>query len=223
MQIQTLCLRGGDSHSGPAPLNFRLRLAAVTAAAVLLSGCVTLSCPAPIVNVVAPEGSSTSTGAMSSWGAPAAGAQPNFLEPKPSRQLVANLTFAAGESDITPDSLGAIREVASSIRKGRVVPTSIVVAGFTDDKGTSEHRLRIATLRVQAVRELLERMGVDPAMIVLDPRVNENQVEPCGEMITGRRGPTKTTRAAQLERLEDCRRPNRRVQITVDGISGNLY
>ena len=127
-------------------------------------------------------------------------------------EWVAHVVFAfdrSGESDIQGASLGPLRELAGAIAKGRIAIRSVRLSGHADrlnSTGHGDYNQRLSERRVQTVREMLVRMGVDPTKVRTEARGDELPVQDCAAS-------AKTKKA-----LEDCLLPNRRVEVLVESI-----
>lgn len=130
-------------------------------------------------------------------------------------EWLAHVVFAfdrAGEADIQGASIGPLRELADAIAKGRIAVGSVRLTGHADrlnGTGHGDYNQRLSERRVQTVREMLVRMGVDPAKVRTQARGDELPVQDCAA--------SSRTRKA----LEDCLLPNRRVEVLVESIPTN--
>lgn len=150
---------------------------------------------------------------------PAAVSAPAPVAPAPVAparvEWLAHVVFAfdrSGESDIQSASLGPLRELAGAIAKGRIAVGSVRLTGHADrlnGTGHGDYNQRLSERRVQTVREILVRMGVDPAKVRTEARGDELPVQDCAAS-------SKTKKA-----LEDCLLPNRRVEVLVESIPTN--
>ena len=144
-------------------------------------------------------------------------AAPNTPAPvAPARvDWLAHVVFAfdrSGEADMQAASLGPLRELADAIAKGRIAVGSVRLTGHADrlnSTGQGDYNLRLSERRVQTVREMLVRMGVDPAKVRTQARGDELPVQDCAAS-------SRTKKA-----LEDCLLPNRRVEVLVESIAKN--
>ncbi|KQW02851.1 OmpA family protein [Rhizobacter sp. Root1221] len=130
-------------------------------------------------------------------------------------EWLAHVVFAfdrSGEGDIQGASLGPLRELADAIAKGRIAVGSVRLSGHADrlnSTGQGDYNLRLSERRVQTVREMLVRMGVDPAKVRTQARGDELPVQDCAAS-------SRTKKA-----LQDCLLPNRRVEVLVESIPTN--
>ncbi|HWH81311.1 MAG TPA: OmpA family protein [Burkholderiaceae bacterium] len=130
-------------------------------------------------------------------------------------EWLAHVVFAfdrSGEADIHSASLGPLRELADAIAKGRIAVGSVRLSGHADrlnGTGYGDYNQRLSERRVQTVREMLVRMGVDPAKVRTQARGDELPVQDCAAS-------SKTKKA-----LEDCLLPNRRVEVLAESIPTN--
>jgi hypothetical protein len=108
-------------------------------------------------------------------------------------EWLAHVVFAfdsSGDADIQGASLGPLRDRLNGT-------------------GHGDYNQRLSERRVQTVREILVRMGVDPAKVRTAARGDELPVQDCA--------PSAKTKKA----LEDCLLPNRRVEVLVESIPRN--
>jgi outer membrane protein OmpA-like peptidoglycan-associated protein len=130
-------------------------------------------------------------------------------------EWLAHVVFAfdrSGEADIQSASLGPLRELADAIAKGRIAVGSVRLTGHADrlnGTGHGDYNQRLSERRVQTVREMLVRMGVDPAKLRTQARGDALPVQDCAAS-------SRTKKA-----LEDCLLPNRRVEVLVESIPTN--
>jgi len=130
-------------------------------------------------------------------------------------EWVAHVVFAfdrSGESDIQGASLGPLRELAGTIAQRRIAVGSVRLTGHADrlnGTGHGDYNQRLSERRVQTVRDMLVRMGVDPSKVRTAARGDELPVQDCAAS-------SKTKKA-----LEDCLLPNRRVEVLVESIPTN--
>lgn len=178
----------------------RRLLGAVAAAAVAsLTACATsLSCPSPVATPPsASQGMSV--------------AQAASIEViDPAVQMLTRAYFKrtpkskAPSLELDAESLSAIQEIARSIRRARIAPSSVTLIGFDDTPGSAFTANSLLSARhVNALHNLLERMDVDPSLIRSDAR-----------------GIPLTASCANLPKakVDDCLHVNRRVEIVVDGV-----
>ena len=71
---------------------------------------------------------------------------------------VDRIEFDGGDSEISPDSFGALDRVAATIE--RCPAATIEVAAHTDSDGSSAHNLELSQARANAIREYLVDAGV---------------------------------------------------------------
>ena len=104
----------------------------------------------------------------------------SFLDPSVSKGRFAPVHFAFDSSNVNPEDAGTIHAVASFLKSA---PNSVIVAGFTDERGTPGYNRALGEKRAGAVREALINAGVSPeriqtvsfgAEMPVDPASNEN-------------------------------------------------
>jgi outer membrane protein OmpA-like peptidoglycan-associated protein len=75
-------------------------------------------------------------------------------------KLKKEVHFQHDSSDILPDSMGILEEIADVLSSRPDIP-SVEIQGHTDDSGTPDYNQKLSTQRANAVREALIRNGVD--------------------------------------------------------------
>jgi peptidoglycan-associated lipoprotein len=70
--------------------------------------------------------------------------------------------FAFDSFEIAPDEAGKLRQIGSFMKGGR---NNVILAGFTDERGTPEYNRGLGERRAQAARNYLLSLGVSPARI----------------------------------------------------------
>lgn len=86
----------------------------------------------------------------------------SFLSDNVDRRKFAPVHFAFDSYSVEPDEEGKLSEVAQFLQNGR---GSVIIAGFTDERGTPEYNRGLGERRAQAVREELIRRGVSAGKI----------------------------------------------------------
>jgi peptidoglycan-associated lipoprotein len=86
----------------------------------------------------------------------------NFLGANVDRSRFAPVYFAFDSSSVDSGEMGKVQEIASFMNSGN---HEIIVAGFTDERGTAEYNRSLGERRAQAVREALIESGVNPGSI----------------------------------------------------------
>jgi peptidoglycan-associated lipoprotein len=86
----------------------------------------------------------------------------SFLGSNVDRNRFDPVYFAFDSSSIGGDERGKIEQVASFLRSAS---NTIIVAGFTDERGTPEYNRGLGERRAQTVREALVRAGANAARI----------------------------------------------------------
>ncbi len=128
-------------------------------------------------------------------------------------EVQANAIFAfdrSGESDIDPSAIGPLRELATKVANGSIKATKVRLIGHADrlnETGHGDYNVLLSKRRVDTVRELFVRLGVDAKQIQTDFRGDTQPVVECGS-------PAARTK----KQLEACMLPNRRVQVIVDSM-----
>jgi peptidoglycan-associated lipoprotein len=70
--------------------------------------------------------------------------------------------FAFDSFEITPDEGNKLRTIADFMKRA---PSNIILAGFTDERGTPEYNRGLGERRAQAARSYLISLGVSPNRI----------------------------------------------------------
>jgi peptidoglycan-associated lipoprotein len=86
----------------------------------------------------------------------------SFLDPSVAKGRFAPVHFAFDSFSVSPEDAGTVQAVASFLEHA---PNSVIVAGFTDERGTPGYNRALGEKRAGAVREALIAAGVSPARI----------------------------------------------------------
>jgi peptidoglycan-associated lipoprotein len=86
----------------------------------------------------------------------------SFLDPSVSRSQFAPVHFAFDSFAVSGEERGKVQAVANFMRGAA---NSVIVAGFTDERGTAEYNRALGEKRAGAVREALIANGADPTRI----------------------------------------------------------
>ncbi len=70
--------------------------------------------------------------------------------------------FAFDSFEVTPAEAAKVHQIADFLRSAH---NNVILAGFTDERGTPEYNRGLGERRAQAVRRMLLSMGVSPASI----------------------------------------------------------
>lgn len=152
--------------------------------------------PAAVVPVPAPE--------------PVARAAP--LPPVRERQLElsAQVLFNFDryrETEIRPFSIVQVENLVRRIQREKLDVVGVKLSGHADrlnSTGQDDYNQRLSERRVQTVREMLVRLGLDAALISTTASGDSQQVEGC------------ELRFQRRVDLQECLLPNRRVEIVVE-------
>jgi outer membrane protein OmpA-like peptidoglycan-associated protein len=87
--------------------------------------------------------------------------KPNVVVQGNEVKLKKQVHFATDSSEIMPDSMALLEEIADVLNSHQEI-SSIEVQGHTDNTGTQPHNLRLSQERAQAVADALIKLGVDP-------------------------------------------------------------
>ena len=110
------------------------------------------------------------------------------------------------EADIRPHSLQQLRQLAARVRREGLELQTIRLTGHADrlnSTGQASYNRRLSERRVQTVKGLLVKLGIDERLIETRALGDEMPIEACS--------------AASLSRVElqECLLPNRRVEVLV--------
>jgi peptidoglycan-associated lipoprotein len=83
--------------------------------------------------------------------------------------------FAFDSFEIAPDEAGKLRQIANFLKSGR---NNIILAGFTDERGTPEYNRGLGEKRAQATRNYLLSLSVPTARIQTVSFGQEMPVDP---------------------------------------------
>lgn len=86
----------------------------------------------------------------------------SFLSNNVAKGQFQPIYFAFDSFEIAPDAAGKLQQIGSFIKSGR---NNIILAGFTDERGTPEYNRGLGERRAQAARSYLLSLGVSPARI----------------------------------------------------------
>lgn len=86
----------------------------------------------------------------------------SFLDPNVSKSRFAPVHFAFDSFNVSPGDAGTIQEVAAFLKHA---PNNVIIAGFTDERGTAEYNRALGEKRAGAVREALITAGVSAARL----------------------------------------------------------
>ena len=86
----------------------------------------------------------------------------NFYGSNVNRSLFRPVYFGFDRYDIAGGEMQTVQQVAQYMRSN---PVSVIIAGHTDEVGTSEYNRNLGDRRATAVRAALAGMGVDPGRI----------------------------------------------------------
>lgn len=75
--------------------------------------------------------------------------------------------FRFDSADLTPDAHKVVDQAAAAIKD--LKPSTVSLAGFTDQDGTTAHNLHLSERRVAAVEQELAMDGVDPKLVLRIP------------------------------------------------------
>ena len=86
----------------------------------------------------------------------------SFLDPSVSKSRFAPVHFAFDGFSIGPDDAAKVQAVADFLKNA---PNSVIIAGFTDERGTAEYNRALGEKRAGSVRDALISDGVSPARV----------------------------------------------------------
>lgn len=86
----------------------------------------------------------------------------SFLGDRVAKNQFAPVYFGFDRSDIPPSEMPKLRQVASFMKQeGK----NVILAGFTDERGTEEYNRALGERRAEAMRDVLIGLGASPARI----------------------------------------------------------
>jgi peptidoglycan-associated lipoprotein len=86
----------------------------------------------------------------------------SFLNDRVAKNRLAPVYFGFDRSDIPPSEMPKLQQVASVMKQeGK----NVILAGFTDERGTEEYNRALGERRAEAMRNALIRLGASPARI----------------------------------------------------------
>jgi OOP family OmpA-OmpF porin len=124
--------------------------------------------------------------------------------------MLAHVVFAFdrhAEADIRSHSLAQLQGLVDRIRSQGLEVRGIRLTGHADrlnGTGKADYNQRLSEQRVQTVRALLLRLGLDERLMRAEARGDTQPVEACASPVR-----------SQAE-LQECLLPNRRVEIEID-------
>jgi peptidoglycan-associated lipoprotein len=86
----------------------------------------------------------------------------NFFGSNVSRGEYGPVYFGFDSFDVSGSEMGKVQQLASAMRGFK---NDIIIAGFTDERGTDEYNRGLGERRAQAVRSALIGMGIDGGRI----------------------------------------------------------
>ena len=86
----------------------------------------------------------------------------SFLGDRVAKNRFAPVYFGFDRSDVPPSEMPKLQQVATYIKQG---VKNVILAGFTDERGTEEYNRALGERRAEAVRDALISLGASPARI----------------------------------------------------------
>ncbi len=80
-------------------------------------------------------------------------------------QGTSKLSFRSGSAELTEPAQGQLRDVSKAL-EGCPEGIRLRIDGHTDDSGDANQNIRLSRARAFAVRDLLMRLGIDPARMI---------------------------------------------------------
>ena len=99
----------------------------------------------------------------------------SFLSNNVAKGQFQPIYFAFDSFEIAPDQSVKLQQIGSFIKNGR---NNVILAGFTDERGTPEYNRGLGERRAQATRSYLLSLGVSPARIQTVSFGQEMPVDP---------------------------------------------
>ncbi len=122
-------------------------------------------------------------------------------------ELSADALFAFDKYNLTPVGVSTINNFANDLAKSNY--TDVKVAGYTDQIGSESYNLALSDRRANTVREQLVSDGVPAGQITAQGYGMSNLKVTAADCAHAK------SRAALIE----CYQPNRRVEVTVEGMT----
>ncbi len=122
-------------------------------------------------------------------------------------ELSADALFAFNKSDLKPTGVNTLNTFANDLSQTKY--TDVRVAGHTDPIGSEEYNLALSDRRANTVRDHLVGQGV-PGDHITAQGFGKSQLK-----VT----PEDCAAAKSREALIECYGPNRRVEVTVEGMT----
>ncbi|HEY0790631.1 MAG TPA: OmpA family protein [Chthoniobacterales bacterium] len=86
----------------------------------------------------------------------------SFLSDSVQKGQFAPILFGFDRAEVSPNERPKVQEIASFMRREN---RNVILAGFTDERGTEEYNRALGERRAQAVRSALSQEGVSPARL----------------------------------------------------------
>lgn len=86
----------------------------------------------------------------------------SFMGENVDRSKFSPVHFGFDSVEVDPSDLGKLGEVAKQMKHS---DKQLIIAGFTDERGTAEYNRGLGERRAQAVRSILLQKGVDEGLI----------------------------------------------------------
>ena len=102
----------------------------------------------------------------------------SFLDPSVAKGQFAAVHFPFDSFSIGGEEAGKVQAVARFLQRGS---NGVIVAGFTDERGTPDYNRALGEKRAGAVREALIAAGVDPAKVQTVSFGAEMPVDPASD------------------------------------------
>ena len=147
-----------ESRNRPGPINpTRSLMKKKTVLLYILAAALTACQPHPQQQYAGVEGDTVN-------GVPLSERQEgtSFFGGNVSRNQFPPVYFAYDSSDIQSSETGKLREIADFMKRA---PNNIILAGFTDERGTEEYNRALGERRAQATRNQLISLGVPGSRI----------------------------------------------------------
>lgn len=90
--------------------------------------------------------------------------------------LSPKISFKAGGTVATPDSMKTINELAKVLVANKGIVKAVSLVGYTDDRGKTQSNIKLSLQRAQMVKTLLTKRGVDAQIISVDGKGPESPV-----------------------------------------------
>jgi outer membrane protein OmpA-like peptidoglycan-associated protein len=98
--------------------------------------------------------------------------------PQEKRAIDLNIPFELDSSELKPEALAQLGQLAAALKSGSLAADRFLVAGHTDARGGAEYNRRLSLRRAQSVQKFLEGNGIEPARLDIVGRGKDELLTP---------------------------------------------